>query len=280
MIDHTNPDEEVGEVEPLVEPVVEEVDEEARREAAEMGWVDKDQFRGNPDDWVDAKDFVRRGREVLPILRKNNERLLAKLRDVEQQRMEDRKTFDEFRKFQEQSIENQKEQALQQLREARKNAIANADGESFEEIETRIRQVEAYQPPEAVRAKPQDEAPPPPPEFTDWLDRNRWYANDKTLHVLADTLSDEVIAEGVIRPGTPDFLEEISRRVRLAAPAKFRNPARSQPASVDAPSPRSRKPAGKTYNDLPDNAKKACDDFVRVIPGFTREKYVQNYEWS
>ena len=34
---------------------------------------------------------------------------------------------------------------------------------------------------------------------------------------------------------------------------------------------------GKTYNDLPSDAKIECDRFVATIKGYTREKYVTDY---
>src|ERR1035437_4183631 len=46
-------------------------------EARDMGWVPKDEFRGDESKWVSAEQFVDHGRHVMPILRKNNERLLA-----------------------------------------------------------------------------------------------------------------------------------------------------------------------------------------------------------
>ena len=53
-----------------------EVSPEILREAKTLGWVPKDQFRGSADDWVDASTFVERGKQVMPILNHNNERLM------------------------------------------------------------------------------------------------------------------------------------------------------------------------------------------------------------
>jgi len=63
---------------------VQEVDnqtgnENLEREARVFGWVPKEEFRGSDTDWVDAEVFVKRGKEINPILRKNNELLLKKL---------------------------------------------------------------------------------------------------------------------------------------------------------------------------------------------------------
>lgn len=40
--------------------------------ARELGWSPKDKWKGDPKAWIDAKSFVRRGEEILPILRANN----------------------------------------------------------------------------------------------------------------------------------------------------------------------------------------------------------------
>lgn len=248
---------------------------EIEKEAALMGHVPKDQFRGDPEEFVDAETFLRRGREIMPILRKNNERLTGKVLELERARIEDRKTFEEFRKFQETALENQRAAALEQLRAARKEAIANADGDAFEHAEEQIKKVEAYKPP--VR----EQQPELNPEFVRWMDENSWYTKDKALTAVADSLVDVVTEEGQYRPGTPEFLDEIGRRVRATAPSKFTNPARARPANVDAPAPRARKPNGRTYDDLPQEAKELCDRFVNTgtIKGYTRDMYVRDYQW-
>src|SRR5690606_35489735 len=50
-----------------------EVDYEAQ--AKSMGWVPQDEWKGDPDKWTDAQEYVERGEQVLPILRANNRRL-------------------------------------------------------------------------------------------------------------------------------------------------------------------------------------------------------------
>ena len=47
--------------------------------AREMGWKPLEEFKGNPDNWRDAEVFVERGEEILPIVRKDNEKLRAEV---------------------------------------------------------------------------------------------------------------------------------------------------------------------------------------------------------
>ncbi|CAB4183418.1 hypothetical protein UFOVP1078_64, partial [uncultured Caudovirales phage] len=61
-----------------------EVDASVIQEAVSQGWVSKDKYRGDEKDWVDAETFVKRGREILPILRKNNENLLKELNQTKE----------------------------------------------------------------------------------------------------------------------------------------------------------------------------------------------------
>ena len=268
-------------IEQPVEPAEEQAENKAgpseiELEAARMGHIPLDQWRGDPEDWTDAEAFVKRGREIMPMLRKNNERLLSKLAEQERQQMEDRKTFEEFRKFHEQTLEKQKADALAQLRAARKEAIATGDGEAFDQADERIRRIESVQ--EEKREAVQ--RPAANPIFEKWMERNDWFTKDPALRAVADSLVDVIRADGVYDVGTPEFLEEVTRRVRAVSPNKFQNPARQAAAAVESPAPRARKPGGKTYDDLPAEAKKLCDDFVKIIPGYTREKYVLNYQWS
>ena len=52
------------------------VNEQTQKEARLFGWVPNEEFRGSEDDWVDAEVFVKRGKEINPILRKNYELLM------------------------------------------------------------------------------------------------------------------------------------------------------------------------------------------------------------
>jgi hypothetical protein len=56
-----------------------EVDPRIIREAREDGWRPKEEFNGREEDWIDAETFVRRGKEINPLLRKNNEKLKREL---------------------------------------------------------------------------------------------------------------------------------------------------------------------------------------------------------
>ena len=85
--------------------VSQEIEPKVLQEAESQGWVSKDKFRGNEQDWVDANTFVKRGREILPILRKNNENLIKDLNSTKEQLKEFREAAEEFKNFQRESYE-------------------------------------------------------------------------------------------------------------------------------------------------------------------------------
>ena len=101
-------------------------------EARAQGWVAADEFRGSESDWVDAETFVRRGKEIMPILRKNNEKLLKELGEAKKDAAEVREAAKEFREFQKQQFERKTkelESQLEQLKQAKREAITQGDGD-------------------------------------------------------------------------------------------------------------------------------------------------------
>ncbi len=57
--------------------------------AYKMGWVPKDQFKGKPELWRPAEEFVERGETLIPFLNK-------KIRKLEKQQIEKDKSFSQY----------------------------------------------------------------------------------------------------------------------------------------------------------------------------------------
>ena len=52
--------------------------------ARAQGWRPKDEYNGNPDRWVDAEAFVKRGEEELPVVRERNRHLESRVTELNQ----------------------------------------------------------------------------------------------------------------------------------------------------------------------------------------------------
>lgn len=158
-------------------------------EASKMGWVPQEKFRGDPERWVDAASFVKRGEEVLPIVK-------AQLRETRAELDEVKKAATEWQRMQEQDYARREVEwkaQLEQARQDRKDAVAQGDGEKFEAAETAVRELETAKPKD-----PKADAPKgPDPEFKAWLDENPWYASDRKLRLKADLIGADLVQDGL-----------------------------------------------------------------------------------
>lgn len=243
-------------------------------EAKAEGWVPKEAFKGDSTKWVDAETFVKRGEEILPIVNAKNRKLVETV-DGLRKEIDDLKLGNsQFREFHEKSIAKERQErdaAIAQLETIRKKAVTDGDGEAFDRADKRIQE---------LRAQPARQ----PNGLNDvqraWLADNTWYQTDRTLKALADGLSDDLARARPELVGKREFLDELTKLVKAEMPHKFENPNRQRTTVENAPPNGGGGGKGKTYENLPADAKSACDRFVRTIPGFTKEQYVSQYEWE
>ena len=102
-------------VEEVVEQVEEtqvstapEVDEDTLKEAKRQGWVPQEDYTGPEDKWVDAETFVKKGREINAILRKDNEFLKREVSEMKE-------TMQEFKKFHAETEKRRSEEHTSEL---------------------------------------------------------------------------------------------------------------------------------------------------------------------
>jgi len=246
------------------------VEERARA----MGWRPKEEYGGNKDNWVDANEFVRKGEEELPVMRDTVRRLTREV-------VESKKIFEKAQRFQESAHKREVaayERELGRVRKEKLQAVELGDTDAYtrlEKEETELRSAAPEVP--AVEAKT-GLAPEVKAEIDKWAASNPWFMNDKELNV------EMVAAFGVVENLHPaatieDKLRMSRERVAKLHPAKFGNPNRARPGSVETGTARTTGRTGKTYDDLPSADKRLCDDFVRRGV-MTREKYVKQYDWE
>jgi len=242
-------------------------------EARAQGWVAKEEFRGSENDWVDAETFVRRGREIMPILRKNNEKLLKELGEAKKVAEEARQAAREFREYQKEQFERKAkdlESQLEQLKVAKRDAINEGSGDRVLAIDDAMddikeQRIQAKEDLKAAELKakevPQVTADP---ILNEWMDRNEWFGKDARLTGMANGLGVELRKENPGLVGKA-FLEKLDAELAEMIPAKFGkkttfNPMEGAPNNTARPSTGSGK---KSYNNLPSDAKSACDKFVK-----------------
>jgi hypothetical protein len=182
----------------------------------------------------------------------------------------------EFGEYQRTLLEKEKRKnadLLAELEVRRATAINDGDGQAFTQIDREIQQVRRDM-----------DVPPPRPNGQDldplaqaWLLNNDWYNTNTKLQIFADGLSEQIAQQGYSGPA---YYSELTRRVREEFPEEFQNKRKAHANTVEQGGELdTENPLPRTYDNLPPDAKAACDRFVKG--GFTtKEDYVANYEWD
>jgi len=219
-------------------PTVDSGDIEIRARA--QGWVPKEDFRGNPEQWRDADDFVRRGEEETPILRERNRDMARKIADLETRLNTETSGY----QARIQKIERMSEAALQKQREsiesnyahAMRQAVEIGDVSRYDQLNVdRVRAVQDYDQQLNERISPQGQRPPAqgqqmPAEAAatvdGWIRSNEWFNRDKELAAVAEAHHVRLLRD---RPGMSlaENLSETTKYVRQRYSDKFGSPSQA-----------------------------------------------------
>lgn len=243
----------------------EEVKEDQRdyeAEARAQGWAPEEEWRGKPEDFKTAEQFVKAGENIPAILKSKVDRLETRVEEL----LDSNKKLNELSQRQVQKERKEKEKLISELEEARKQAITEGDGEAFDRADKQINDLRNDYP----------QTPEIDPLAKKWLENNAWYETNAKLGAYADGMADRLVAQGYTGQA---YFDELTSRVQDAFPEEFGNKNRSKPNTVEDAIPSS--PSSKqTFDNLPDDAKASYERFKRDIPGFTKEQFVEQYEWE
>jgi hypothetical protein len=245
---------------------------EVTQEAIDTGWIPKDDFKGDKSKWRPAEEWVERGRTLIPIiktqLRGTETKLEKALADLERQR----KTTEKLLKMSETVGQEAYDRAKRELTQKQVQAVVDGDVETWQKLEDDKEKL----------TKPEPIAPEPEPEinnpvFNEWHKTNDWYLKDPDLTDFANLHAQRINPEGGMDAGT--LYTEVEKKVKELFPHKFSNPNRENLSTVDTPSQLGGeiKPTGKSYADLPADAKKQCNTWVKDGTFKSREAYVKSY---
>ena len=178
--------------------------EEIEVKAKQMGWVPEAEFRGDRAKWIDAKSYVERGEQVLPILQANNRRLMDTVQQLQAKTAQQDEviknataSIEELKNFNSEmtrsNAKDQKEQLKAQLVQAKKDNDAVAEVEltdKLSELNTTLRTAEKEPVKETVVKQP--DRPVIAPEFQQWMNENPWYATDPAKAGFANGIAQEL----------------------------------------------------------------------------------------
>lgn len=268
------------------EPQVDEHAEAEITEAKAIGWVPKERFKGKPDDWVDAHEFLARGEKFIPFLKASKKKLEDKV-DVQSRQISE--------------LQNQLRANNMALEEIKTTATKTDTNAEIAELRTQIASAmreQEYEKAEELREQlvekrmslrnPQQAQVPggapagieQTPEWREFLEENPWWVSDAGLRAAAVEVAKEMDRNGELTPmtGPRERLSKIAEEVRERY---MTNTRRSAPSKVGSSRPAPRRTNGRTYADLPPDAKQACDNYVpRLVGEGKKFKDVESWQKS
>lgn len=275
--------------------------EEEKAEAAEMGWVDKDAFRGDGGaQWRTAKEFLERGRDLLPIVQKNSERFKSQLdaERAERQRLEaelraQSTSLKAIRDAQEEDAEVTAAAREAELNDELEQAIEAGDHKEQARIQKQLVEVAVAK---RMATKPSEppagnEPPKIDPVAQEFLNDNPWFVGDvakeagqKGKDLRRTRMLNMVVAEmriaGDKRYGR-EFLDAALAEVDKTLGTR-NSPDRGRANKVEESrgGGTSGGGSGKSgrYSDLPPEAKRQCDmDAKSLVGPSKRHKTLDSY---
>lgn len=274
-------------------PATQQNDTEKR--ARQMGWVDKDEFRGDPDKWRPADEFVERGEQHLSI---NRERLDNALNEIDRLKAEQADLKSDFQARIEKmdaaskkAFERQRKQLEAKYAGAKRKAAEDGDLDTYDKLNNQEREelsaLDAEAKSELAEQKP-DKKPKAGTITQDqqravdgFKSRNPWFDADPVMTAAADAYHVQLLKD---RPGMTleKNLGEVEKEMRRRFPEKFGDDDDTDDDEGYSPAEggsrggggRSRK---KSARDLPPEAKKAGEEFVKDGLYESIEEYAKDY---
>lgn len=247
-------------------------DENVEVKAKELGWSPKEEFRGDPEKWIDAETFVKRGEELMPLLKANNRKLhdelsnvrseLTKTQNLLNNAAESIEALKEFNNKETLKVAKEERGKLAAaLKEARNEGDVEKELEIADKLEEQKVAIKAAEAPpaksEPIKATADD------PVFQEWRKDNPWFGEDEFKSDVALAIGNRLKIKEPSLTGRA-FLDKVSEEVdkRLGS-IRSNGVGKVEGARGGGGSPE----AGKTYSDLPAEAKAACDKQAQRLVG-------------
>ena len=262
---------------------------DTEEKARQLGWRPKEEWKGDPDKWVSAEEFVEKGEQLLPVMKRDRERLFGEVKELKQQLQDVLTYHKEDRERMQKRMREEYARELADLKAKQRMAVEEGDTAAFDDLEKQKEDLEQKRPevmpPTPAGAEGTQPASFDKKMFEDWQKQNTWYQtggtdgyqplNDMTR--AAQLISFRVQAENPHLSGwEKEFLDKVTEGVKLAYPDKFGNPRRGGVSNVESGVGTGGTPSRKkTFADLPLEAQVECRRMEKA--GMKESEYVAEY---
>lgn len=268
-----------------------------------LGWRPKEEFKGDPDKWVPASDFVERGLhnpgvmvERLNFLGDRFDRMDRRLGDVTKRYDDALSTIDQMANMLRTSEERAYKRARAELEARMDAAVEVGDKQAVREARRAMEELTPPPPPpqQPTQQAQQPAQPQPDPADMDFLSRNPWYHQDERLRNITDGM---FMASQAKNPTwtRSQHLSQVERDLRAEFPHRFgqQTQQRDNPRRDDADAVMPASGTGATrqrrnarnFDTMPPDAKAAYEKYAALMsrkPEYkplSKDEYARDY-WS
>jgi len=249
------------------EKVVEKQEEEREyteieQRAIKMGW--NPHWDGDEDDFIDAKEFVRR------------KPLFDKIEAVTKRQKQTEEALNQLSQHHQKVKEVEYQRALKQIRQEKREALKEGDTTRALELEDKMDELAATHEEEVkVIQQNTQKAEGASKEFLVWVKDNDWYLKDEEMHDFADGVAQSFVkraqATGSVITEN-DVFDYVLDKVKKSYPDKFENPNRQRPSAVTSAT-RTNKQIKSTFK-LTDEEESIARNFERMGI-MTKDEYIK-----
>lgn len=216
--------------------------------ASEMGWSPQDKWKGDPDKWKPAHEFVRSTAEI-------NSKLSNRLKSVED-------TLGNINRTNAAMMERALAKQREELLAKRKEAFDNADYDAMTQVDRELSSL------------PQT-AQTPSPEAQDFVQRNaHWWGKDQEASAWAQQRAGQLAEQG-LSPARQLAVVERELATYFPEYAPKAEKPKPRPAPLTEPGNRGGSKRAKGFADLPKEAQKEA--LYWEGKGIAREDFAKTY---
>jgi hypothetical protein len=245
---------------------------EAEQTAMAQGWLPKDQWEGEPEDWIPARQFLRNGE------------LFGRINTYKHKVQSLEKSVEALVKHNEQVFDAGYKAALEQLKAERRVALRDGDVEAVEQIEERMDELktEATEKKEEFKQVVTPQQSTMHPAWEPWVETNNWYSKDAAMRGYADGEAKKIVDDARAKGANIEFdklLVEVSRKVKERFPEKFGSQQRTVVKDDGKAGAGGSRKAVKS-DDIEANMSSMEIELMNTIvrSGVSKEKYLEDYK--
>lgn len=264
--------------------------------ARNQGWVPQEEWRGDPEKWRPADEFVKRGEELLPVALERSRAAERKAQELEARlAAKERESEEKLARLERMSttaLQRQREQLENAYKHAMREAVTSGDTQRFDQLDRDRnlaisdfdKQVHEQVNPQRQPGQPPQLPPDVERQVSTWVQQNEWFNRDPELNQVAQIHHQRLLRD---KPGLSiaENLAETAKYVRGRYPDKFGSSERQIIAPmVEGGGGRmaaTASPKSKSANDLPADVRSVGERYVKQglfkdLNEYAREYFAQD----